>query len=127
MLQIPCWTRRTHQVLVAATLLLTAACAAYVEPATETTVWVRVGPPPPRYEVVTMAPGPDYIWIVGYYEWNSVEYVWIPGRWERRPSPGARWVRDRWHHEDRGWRRVPGHWEEPGRGRGRDRRPERGH
>lgn len=75
-------------------------------------VWVRVGPPPPRREVVIERdrPGPEFIWISGYYRWDGGAYGWVPGRWERRPHTRAAWVPGRWYHEHRGWYWVEGHW-----------------
>src|SRR5262249_26678615 len=75
-------------------------------------VWVRFGPPEPRHEVVVVEdrPGPDYIWVAGYYRWDGAVYAWTPGRWERPPRARAVWVTGRWYHERRGWYWVEGHW-----------------
>jgi len=54
-------------------------------------VVVDNGPPPAQYEVEPPAPGPDYIWIGGYYDWYGGHYVWHRGGWRRPPHPGARW------------------------------------
>ena len=110
-MNLPNWTRHLRPVVAAgALLLLTSACYATLQPATEATVWVDVGPPSPRYEARPASPGPEFIWIVGYSQWSGSAYTWAPGRWERRPHPRAQWVKGRWHHERRGWRYSEGRW-----------------
>jgi len=73
-------------------------------------VYVPTGPPPPVAEVVTVTPGPGYVWVPGYHQWNGSAYVWVSGRWEIGPNPRARWVGGHWQHSGRGWYWVPGHW-----------------
>ena len=43
-------------------------------------------PPPPRYEVIPVAPGPAHVWIAGHWVWRPErhEHVWIPGAWRYR-------------------------------------------
>jgi len=31
-----------------------------------------------------VAPFPGAVWACGYWHWDSVRYVRVPGRWERR-------------------------------------------
>lgn len=74
-------------------------------------VYVRVGPPAPIVELRIDAPGPDFVWIAGYFRWDSRQYVWVPGHWARRPHARAIWVPGRWvQHGRRGWYYVEGHW-----------------
>ena len=73
-------------------------------------VYVQPAPPPRRVEVISVAPGPEFAWIGGYWSWNSTAYVWTPGRWERRPSEHARWERGSWKRRNQGWYWVDGHW-----------------
>ena len=69
-------------------------------------------PPPPRYEVVGVAPTPGYFWVGGAWFWEGGRYGWHPGYWER-PRPGYRWVPHTWRHEGGSWRGRSGHghWE----------------
>ena len=62
------------------------------------------GPPAPRVEYYGVAPGPEYVWLPGYYNYGSSGYVWVGGRWGRRPHSGARWV-------DGGYARRGNHFE----------------
>jgi hypothetical protein len=63
------------------------------------------GPPPPEVvETVTVAPGPGFLWIGGYYGWEGGGWHWHPGHWEQRPRPGAVWVHP--HYVYRGGRHV---------------------
>jgi len=112
---------------VSAVLLALSGCvvapspAPYYEPAYGSAVSVQVAPPPPRYEVVGVAPAPGYVWIAGYWNWGGVRYEWVPGRWSA-PRPGYVWQPHRWEHEGDHWRQRGGRWENDRReGGDRDR------
>jgi len=74
---------------------------------------IRMAPPPPRYEPVPVLP-PDRAsmeyWQAGHWRWNGREYAWVPGRYERRPRPGAVWVEPRYERHGEGWVFVEGRW-----------------
>jgi len=70
---------------------------------------VVVQPPPVRVEVVPGAPGPGYVWVNGYWNWNGA-WVWVPGRYVFPPRPHLVWVPGVWIHERHGWRWHHGHW-----------------
>lgn len=91
----------------AAALLALAACAP-LPPAGA--VFVRVGPPAYREEVIGVAPGPGYVWVAGYWAWGGADYYWVPGRWVARPYPRAVWVPGRWRAHRHSWYWVEGHW-----------------
>lgn len=73
-------------------------------------VYVRVGPPAPRYGVVGFAPGPGYVWADGYWDWHGGNWVWIDGRWQHPPRGHTVWVPGHWVQTGHGWRFTPGHW-----------------
>ncbi len=79
---------------------------------------IRIGPPPPRHEVVVAAPYPEAVWIPGFHRWDyaTQAYVWVPGRWDRPPHPGFVWVAPRYPHRGGRYGFVAGHWAAPGRG-----------
>ena len=86
-----------------------AACAH--DPYAHTDVlYVAIPPPPNPVEIEGSAPSPSYVWVTGRYEWNGVEYVWLPGQWEPRPNSRATWISGQWTHTRRGWIWVDGHW-----------------
>jgi hypothetical protein len=93
--------------LIALALTLLASCVAAPAPGV---VYVRTAPPPIQSEVLLVSPGPDYVWIRGYHRWENTAYVWVPGRWERRPHATAKWVDGRWHHDSHGWYYIDGRW-----------------
>jgi hypothetical protein len=68
-------------------------------------------PPPDQDVVVGVAPGPDYVWIGGYWGWNGGRYVWYGGHWDHHPYGRSRWVRGYWNHGGHGYVFVRGHWE----------------
>jgi hypothetical protein len=70
---------------------------------------IRIGPPPaPRVlRVVPRSPGPDYVWLDGYWYAEGGRYRWHNGYWTRPPYPGARWIAPR--HD--GERFFAGYWE----------------
>jgi hypothetical protein len=61
---------------------------------------IRLAPPPSR----------NHVWIQGYHNWDGQRYVWVQGRWEQPPRPGARWVAHRYVHQKGGYVLVEGHW-----------------
>ncbi len=82
-------------------------CVAGPEPGT---VYASFAPPTAEVEVVGVAPGPAYVWIGGHHVWRGGGYHWEPGRFEKRPQPGARWVPGQWRHHSHGWYWRDGRW-----------------
>jgi hypothetical protein len=78
-------------------------------PAAGETVVVAEAPPEPPVEVIGVAPGPENVWVTGFWEWHG-RWVWVPGRWVVRPRPRAVWVGSHWVHRPHGWVMVHGHW-----------------
>jgi hypothetical protein len=81
------------------------------------------GPPPPaQNEVVVETPGPDFVWIGGYWDWDPGvrHYAWHAGRWERPPEREAHWVAPRYQFRGGKHYYARGHWDR--RGGNRDRR-----
>lgn len=72
-------------------------------------VFVYDTPPPDRVEVITTCPGPNYIWIGGYWTWRD-RWYWRGGYWSARPYPHSKWSHSHWTHEHNGWRYHHGHW-----------------
>ncbi len=69
------------------------------------------GPPPaPPGEAITVAPGPGFVWIGGYWDWGPSGWLWVHGRWGHGPWHGAVWVGPRWEHHGHGWVMRHGHW-----------------
>jgi hypothetical protein len=82
-----------------------------------TTEVVVEGPPPatpaPQAETVPPSPGLEFMWVGGYHRYDGPthRYVWVGGRYERRPHPGAQWKAAHW--EPRGHQHVwiEGNWD----------------
>jgi hypothetical protein len=54
---------------------------------------IRIGPPPPpRVYRVPAEPGPNYVWVEGYWYPQGSHYRWHDGYWTRPPYEGAYWV-----------------------------------
>ena len=96
--------------LLSATTILAASIFATACAGASGRVYVRSGPPPIRAEVVGVAPGPGYVWVPGYYNYDRGGYVWVGGRWDRPPRVRARWVQGHWQRDRHGWYYVEGHW-----------------
>jgi hypothetical protein len=75
-----------------ATLAWVGGCVATVEERPARVVYVSGPPPAPLAETPPPPGEPSMIWVEGYWHWNGVQYVWIPGHWEPA-RPGAVWVR----------------------------------
>lgn len=73
-------------------------------------VYVVGPPPPPRYGVVGVAPGPRFVWTDGYWGWRGGNWAWVPGAWRRPPRPGAAWVPGAWVRAGRRYRFARGYW-----------------
>jgi len=67
-------------------------------------------PPRARSEVRTPRPGPNHVWVGGYWERQNEQWAWSAGRWEE-PGERGRWIKPRYHHEKQGYRYEPGRWE----------------
>lgn len=97
-------------VMLSVSVALVAGC--YMPPPTAAsgTVVVRYGPPPPRVEVIGVAPAPGYVWIGGYWVWRE-RWHWHPGHWQKPPHHNSRWVRGNWRQRrDGNWVWHPGYW-----------------
>jgi WXXGXW repeat (2 copies) len=71
---------------------------------------VRVAPPPPRREMVAVAPGPRYVWTGGYYRWHRGAYAWVPGRYVVPPRAHVVWVPGYWAPRRGGYVWIAGYW-----------------
>jgi len=72
-------------------------------------IGIQIGPPPPPrvLRVRPIAPGPDFVWVDGYWYPVGNHYRWHAGYWTRAPYAGARWVVP--HHD--GERFFAGYWD----------------
>ncbi|HVW11359.1 MAG TPA: YXWGXW repeat-containing protein [Bryobacteraceae bacterium] len=67
-------------------------------------------PPPPRVlRVHPRQPGPDFIWVDGYWYAEGGRWVWHQGYWTRPPYAGATWIAPRYE----GGRFFAGYWNTP--------------
>ena len=94
--------------------LLTSACVVAVRPrgvvVAPGVVVVAQPPPPAQVEVAPPVPGPGYVWLPGYWNWNGAAYVWYPGRYEVRPAGATVWISAAWVARGGRWVFRPGHW-----------------
>ncbi len=74
------------------------------------TVMAPAAPPAPQVEVVPVTPGPDYVWMPGYWSWNGTVWIWVGGRWGPRPYPHAVWVGPHWVRHGHYYAWQGGHW-----------------
>jgi len=93
----------------------------------QVSIGIRIGPPPPPrvVRVLPARPGPEFVWVDGYWYPVGNHYKWHDGYWSRPIYPAARWVGPRHDGErfyagywdgDRGRIEHDHHWD-----RGRDR------
>lgn len=71
---------------------------------------VGVAPPPFRAEVAIAAPGPEFVWVPGFWDWGGQQWVWVSGVWQRPPQPRAHWVRPHYQQRRGHWVYIRGHW-----------------
>ena len=79
-------------------------------PTVERRVVVTAAPPPAVVEERVVGPGPEYVWIDGYWEWNGGRWVWRKGHWVRPPHHGGTWVSPRYERHDGGYYYYHGYW-----------------
>ena len=91
--------------LLAGVLLFAGGVGAHAQ----VSIGIQIGaPPPPRVlAVIPPTPGPDFVWIDGYWYPVGHHYRWHGGYWTRPPYPGARWIVP--HHD--GERYFAGYWD----------------
>jgi hypothetical protein len=95
--------------LVAAAVVTVAGLAGCATAPPPDVVYIADGPPPLRTEVIVTAPGPDFVWVPGWWNYDRV-YVWVPGSWQRPPRARATWTAPIWRHTKKGWYRIDGRW-----------------
>ena len=91
-------------------VFLLALCASFLILSCEAEIWAPGPPPEARIEVESAAPGPDYVWIGGYWWWEGNNWAWRSGRWEARPYPGAVWEQHRWEPRGNRYYYHRGNW-----------------
>ena len=103
-------TRKLFSLAMLATLAgPVTGCVVYTRPRAGV-VYITEAPPPARVEVIPAAPGVGFVWIRGFWRYNSGRYAWVSGRWERPVEGRREWVAERWVHDRNGWYLVEGHW-----------------
>src|SRR5262245_33917531 len=75
----------------------------------EVNIGINIGPPPPPRVVYVHPPrpGPEFMWIDGYWYPVKGHYHWHEGYWTQRPYEEARWVVPRYD----GNRYFVGYWQ----------------
>lgn len=112
---LPQWSRRSMmRTLLTATAGAGAAilggCVVAPAPMMEEPGYAPVAPPPPRAEVIPVAPFAGAVWIHGSWGWSGGRYHWAPGHYER-PRPGYRYEPRHWVKNGRGqWQERGGRW-----------------
>jgi hypothetical protein len=131
--------RTTFKLLSLVALLAIATCASA---AAQVSIGIQIGPPPPPrvVRVVPATPGPEFLWVEGYWYPVGSHWRWHSGYWTRAPYAYAHWVTPRYerglyfsgywegdrgrtehdHHSDRD-RDRDFHGNGRGRGRGHDK------
>lgn len=89
----------------------------------QVSIGIRIGPPPrPRVVRVVRRPGPEYVWVDGYWYVEKKRYRWHEGYWTHPPYARARWVPPHYERE----MYFVGYWEGE-RGRFEHRHRDHGH
>lgn len=60
-------------------------------------------------------PGPDYVWVNGYWDWDDYyrDYVWVDGTWALPPRHGWVWTDGYWENGPNGYLWISGYWSNP--------------
>lgn len=73
-------------------------------------ITVRDAPPPPRVERRKVRPGPDYVWVNGYWLYRGGRHVWVAGHWTTPPRGHHVWIEPRWERRPGGYVFIEGRW-----------------
>ena len=84
--------------------------AGTVEVGTIPEVIVDTSPPTEIVESMTVSPGPEYVWMKGYWKWEG-HWVWVSGHWHHRPHAHAEWTSGYWHERHGHWVWAEGRWQ----------------
>jgi hypothetical protein len=86
--------------------------AAATDPLTDADMYAADPPPLAQSEVMVASPGPDYVWVGGYWAWRPgpTSHTWVKGHWERPPQPRAAWREPRWEKRGKGYIFIRGSW-----------------
>jgi hypothetical protein len=73
------------------------------------------GPPAPRHEVIVERdrPGPDFVWVGGFWDGSPGHYVWRAGHWDRPPHghEHGQWIAPHWEKDHDGhYHQIKGEW-----------------
>ncbi len=79
-------------------------------PTNADSLYLRLGPPPPRAEHVYIRPHPGWAWVGGRWQWHHGHWVWVGGYWAPPPWGRAEWVPGYWVRRPDGWIWIEGHW-----------------
>ena len=87
------------------------ALAPPVSPVVASNVEIEVAGQPPVAVAENIPPNPDNdsVWIAGAWDWRG-RWVWVKGRWEHPPHPGAVWVSNRYQHHGGKYAFIRGGW-----------------
>jgi hypothetical protein len=97
--------RRIPQALAISALLLALAPAANAQVSFD--IQMGAPPAPPRAYRVPPQPGPDYVWVEGYWYPENGQYRWHNGYWTHPPYADAYWVAPYYQ----SGKYYTGHWE----------------
>jgi hypothetical protein len=100
----------SQQIILRFALIMGLSLAAAVPAFARLGFWVNVAPPAPIVEPVPPVPAPGYSWRPGYWAWDGVKYVWVPGTYVVAPYPNAVWAGGHWVPRRHGWVWADGHW-----------------
>ena len=85
---------------------------------------IPLRPPAARAEARSAVRTAGAVWVPGFWNFEGnrmtaprAGWVWVPGRLETPPMPGAYWDEAHWGYEKEWWSWIPGHWDEPRRGK----------
>jgi hypothetical protein len=75
----------------------------------QVSIGISIGPPPPPrvIQVRPSSPGPEFVWVEGYWYPVGNHYKWHSGYWTRPVYPGGRWIAPRYEAD----RFYNGYWD----------------
>ncbi|MGE3456257.1 MAG: hypothetical protein AB7O24_14190 [Kofleriaceae bacterium] len=78
--------------------------------AAERTTTAPQEPPPLKVEAAPPPPIASVVWVAGFWQWNGVGWVWIPGSWQLKPATRVEWRAPEWRRRGSIHVLIPGGW-----------------
>lgn len=91
-------------------VLVLCAAPGLSQAAVDVSLSVSFAPPVIPVYVQPPLPAPGYLFVPGYWQWDGMDYYWVPGTWVEPPVDGMLWTPGYWNYQDGFYVWSDGYW-----------------